>query len=262
MRLTNIIALFGALLCAGSTLQAATLGGEINDLYNTGMSTPWNSATQTPLAGSDSPAGTANKVTDPHWTVDAPGTSRDGQAATLSEGTGKFSGPLALQDQLAYGGVNQVSDSQWITSPNYPATTPLTPNPNPAGLYVYTTTFTTTASLATIDISGFLRAPSGTISYQLNGGPIVSLGVRPANGTPSTSPQGFNITGTGGLTNTLKFYYQQPASFTSNFAGIRIQFSSATFTPEPSSFVLGALGLFGLGVFQARRRRTTALRQN
>jgi MYXO-CTERM domain-containing protein len=260
MKLINLSALMGLVLCVASGLQAAPL--EINDLYNTGMASPWNAA-PVPLPGSDSPPGTPNKVTDPHWDTDGPNAVHDGDAATLSNATGKFtsaSEAVRLQRQLAYDpSANpenaQMYDSQWITTPNYPGTTPVPPgNPNPSGTYVYTTTFTTTFALASINITGFIRAPSGAIAYQLNGGPITSIGAHAANATPNTDPQQFTITGAGGLTNTLSFIYTQPASFTSNFAGIRVQFSSATFTPEPSSMVLGAMGLFGLGAFRARRR--------
>lgn len=240
-------------LFATTSAQAVTLA-PISDLYNTGMSTPWDAA-QAPLPGSD-----PGVAVDPHWTVayDPPGATPVGaptSTRTIDDASAVFAGnefnrhqrDLASDTTAQTNGYTQLNDSQWIM-PNIPGTN------SPGGVYVFTTTFTTNQLSTTIAISGFFKA-TDVLGVQLNGGPVVDPGSphgAASEHSPSRPPRPFSITGTGGLVNTLTFYVNRPGP---SVAGFRAQFTSATFTvPEPSTICLSVLGLVGFGAARLRRR--------
>lgn len=255
MMRTKAVTQFAAAMCmallATASLPAATTV-PISDLYNTGMSTPWDAAIQTPLPGSD-----PGSVVDPHWDVayDAPGATPVGpyiDTQTIDDSAAAFVGnqfnryQLDLDDDPARQDT-ELDESQWIK--------PDVPNPNgPGGVYLFTTTFTTNQALTTISISGFFKG-TDILAIQLNGGPLIDPGSphgAPSEHTPSTPSRPFTITGAGTFTNTLTFYYNRPGPAV---VGLRVQFSSATFTvPEPSTIALSVLGLVGFGAVRLRRR--------
>jgi hypothetical protein len=256
---------FVGTLVATSLAQAAPVVVPISDLYNTGMSTPWNAVVSSPIPGTDPKLQGSPVIGDPHWTVayDPPGSTPLGPYAGTkllddkdSTGT-NYVAPFALnkdnrhQRDLANDPDRldtNVDKSQWIKTLSAGIAG------DPPGVYVFQTTFTTTQALTSLSISGYFKA-SDVLGIQLNGGAIIDPGSPHGVGgepTPSKPSRPFTITGTGGLTNTLRFYVNRPGT---GLAAFRVQFSNATFTvPEPSTLALGALGLVGFGVSQLRRR--------
>lgn len=243
------LAPFAAAVCLALFATTAAPAATITDLYNTGMATPWDAAVQTPLPGSD-----PGVAVDPHWDVTMP-SSATLDTRTIDDSSPKFTGNQFSRYQLDLDddpyaqsqGYTQVNDSQWI-QPNVPATG------TPGGVYAFTTTFTTTQPVSTIEISGFFKA-SDVLAIQLNSGPLVDPGSphgAAGEHTPSRPPRPFTITGTGTTTNTLTFYVNNVGT---NLAGLRVQFTSATFAvPEPSTICLSVLGLVGFGAVRLRRR--------
>lgn len=253
MKFASLKTVFGLMcvaLATASTVQASSVAVPINDLYNTGMATPWNAA-QSPLPGSN-----PGSVGDPHWTVfhDPAGSAPYGQygTKTLVDSGAPFLGNQFNRAQLDLAAdpnrVNtNVDNSQWVSS--------VMPASNGTQTYIFQTTFTTSNPLTSISISGFFKAAE-VIGISLNGGPLVNTGFPLASSgnqqTPLKPATAFTITGTGGLTNTLSFYVNRPGGTPSY---LRVEFTNAAFTvPEPSSIVLGALGLVGFGATRLRRR--------
>lgn len=240
-------------LVATASIQAATVLVPISDLYNTGMSSVWDAAVQTPLPGSD-----PGSVIDPHWDVayDPPGATPVQpyiDTKTIDDAALAFAGNQFNRHQYDLGTDPSKQDtnldnSQWLM-PNVG-----TPN-SPGGVYVFTTTFTTNQAATSISISGFFKA-TDVLGIQLNGGPIIDPGSphgAAGEHSPSKPSRGFTITGAGTYTNTLTFYVNRPGP---SVAGFRAQFSSATFTvPEPSTICLSVLGLVGFGAARLRRRK-------
>lgn len=244
------VAMCMALLATASLPAATTV--PISDLYNTGMSTPWDAAIQTPLPGSDPGA-----AADPHWTVafDPPGAAPVQPAigtTTIDDTSVVFTnGPFnRYQRDLAVDPAKQdtnLDQSQWIK--------PITPFFSyPAGIYQFSTTFTTNQALTTISIAGYFKAVD-LVGVSLNGGPIIDQGNphgAPGEHTPSSPSRPFSITGSGTYTNTLTFYARLTGS---NLIAARVQFTNATFTvPEPSTIALSVIGLVGFGAARLRRR--------
>lgn len=240
-------------LVATASIQAATVSVPISDLYNTGMSSVWDDAVQTPLPGSN-----PGSAVDPHWTVayDPPGATPVQPAIstkTIDDASGAFIGNEFNRHQLDLAADPSKQDtnldnSQWIR-PNVAATN------SPGGVYLFTTTFTTDQAATMISISGFFKA-TDVLGIQLNGGAIVDPGSphgAAGEHSPSKPSRPFTITGSGTYTNTLTFYVNRPGP---SIAGFRVQFSSATFTvPEPSTICLSVLGLVGFGAARLRRRK-------
>jgi hypothetical protein len=264
MKRASVFQLVGILsaMLASSIAQAAPIWVPISDLYNTGMSSPWNAGTQTPIAGTDPKLAGSPTINDPHWDVTLPSSATvstrvfDDRNATDTDWVFPFNlGPTGRLQRDLDDDPNRVNtnldNSQWIR----PDTVS---NFNPAGTYVFKTTFTTSQPLTAITISGFFKAVD-LVGVELNGGPItwISSGLLPYLDTKPIYPaRTFTITGTGGLTNTLRFHVVQPGT---NLMPFRVQFSNAAFTiPEPSTLALGALGLVGFGITRLRRRRNSA----
>jgi len=244
-------------LLAAASVQAATVNAPISDLYNTGMATPWNAA-QAPLPGSN-----PGVAVDPYWSVafesghvagatpvgptDSTKTLDDSTAPFIGNEFTRYEKDLATDPYAQAHGFTQLNDSQWIKEnvPNYNS---------PPGIYVFSTTFTTSQPLTSISISGYFKS-TDLLGIQLNGGPIIDPGSPhgvASEPTPSRPPRPFSITGTGGFVNTLRFYTNLPGT---NLAAFRAEFTSATFTvPEPSTICLSVLGLVGFGAARLRRR--------
>lgn len=243
---TQLAAAMCLALVATASVPAATVSVPISDLYNTGMSSTWDAAVQTPLPGSD-----PGSAVDPHWDVTFPNaTTMD--TKTMDDSAGAFTGnqfnryQLDLNDDPARQDTN-LDDSQWI-KPNIP-------NVNtPGGTYQFTTTFTTDQALTSISISGYFKGVD-ILGVSLNGGPMIDQGnPHGAAGqhSPSTPSNAFSITGSGTYSNTLTFYAKITGT---NLAAIRVQFTDATFTvPEPSTIALSILGMVGFGAVRLRRR--------
>jgi len=258
LHMAKMFAFLGLASLMTSSVLADPILAPISDLYNTGMSTPWDAA-QSPIPGSNpgiasdthwtvsKQAGTGQTITGPFGPAVGASTLNDAAFPFTGSPSNRFQQDLATDAYAQSQGFTQVNDSQWINR----GTSPGTDQP---GIYVFETTFTTTQPLTPISISGFFKAQD-VLGIQLNGGAIVDPGSPHGVGSqasPLVAASPFTITGTGGLTNTLRFYVVRPGAGT---AALRVEFTNATFAvPEPSTIVLGALGLVGFGATRLRRR--------
>ncbi len=257
--LRQLLSVACAALAAAASVQAAPVA-PITDLYNTGMASVWSApGPGTPLAGTDPDVGSPES--DPHWTVSfkalpVPLTTVTMAAQTKIDGAVPFLGGAGNRHQLDLAADpnkanTDVDKSQWISTGS-----PGAANTSFGGdeIAVFETTFSTYLPLTTISISGFLKNSFDVVGIQLNSDPMFDPGLAGSftNVNPNVAAQAFSVTGTGGLTNTLKFFVYRPAG---RVIDLRVQFSNATFTvPEPSTLVLGALGLVGYGATRLRRR--------
>lgn len=260
MKSVSLRQLFGmacVALAAAASVQAAPVA-PITNLYNTGMASAWNApGPGTPLAGTNPDVGSTE--IDPHWTVTykkiSPLTTVTTPAHTKLDGVTPFVGGAGNRHQLDLAADpnkanSNLDKSQWISTDIGVANTSFGGDE----IAVFETTFSTYLPLTTISISGFLKNSYDVVGIQLNSDPVFDPGLAASftNVNPNVAAQAFTVTGTGGFTNTLKFFVYRPAG---RVIDLRVQFSDATFTvPEPSTLVLGALGLVGYGATRLRRR--------
>jgi len=167
---------------------------------------------------------------DPHWTIT---TSPDGSFIAPGPAITQLNHPAWLANG---------PDSNWIS------VTDAGTNNVAAGTYVFETTFDLTGLVpATAQIVGQYSPDNAVSDVLING---VSTGI--SGGafnvfTPFAINSGF-IAGV----NTLEFLLLNGGPG-ANPGGLRVELSGTAAVPEPSSFVLAALGLLGLCVVRRRR---------
>lgn len=217
-----------AAICATMVMALPAVAVPITDLYNTGVDNAGN------LLGSS--------VADSHYSITNPGFT----ATTISN-----SGfPIGTGNWIA----NNLT-SRWIGTQNVSSDAPN------AILMMFQTTFTigANADLSTVVISGLGAADDSNTDTLVNGISVGGL----FGGFGSL--QAFNITSNFVIgTNTLDFVILNSIVNTTNPLGLRIDRISGTYStvanntnvPEPSVFILFALGLAGFGMRRLRTRLT------
>jgi hypothetical protein len=126
----------------------------------------------------------------------------------------------------------------------------------PAGLYIYQTTFTLPAGFQSATVSGTWAADNVPSQITLNGNAEASVGL--LHGAAFTSTPDFDITsGFVAGTNTLDFYVINLPQLTGNPEALRVEFNANTgyVVPEPAFFGVLGLGLTGLAIAAVRHRR-------
>ena len=236
-----------ALVASASVQAAGIFTVPISNIYNTGMSTPWNAA-QAPIAGTN-----PGVAADSHWSANY---DLAGPPPSLADhGAETYAADAPTGGQLDLGGGNNVNNSQWIHGSAGPVES--------GTIVTYFAVFTTSPLATSVNISGFFKTNSGigVLSAVLDG-----VNVTPGGGFPASANHGpaapsvpFAISaGTSGTSHTLSF-----SVLALNAPGhtldpaIRIQFTNATYSfpvPEPSTMVLGALSIVGFGATRLRRR--------
>lgn len=178
----------------------------------------------------------ADNAIDPHYTLSGTGAAAgQGPNAIVTTGAGGFPiGPWLGDDAI----------SAWITPANNtegPGATDGT------AIYKFLTSFTTPGS-GQVTITGLQATDNGLVDVQVDG---VSGVFTP---TSFSSFASFSVTAdVTGTQHTLSFFVQngQNEGNPNGPIGLRVEVSSATYTPEPATCMLLALG----GLAALRRRR-------
>jgi hypothetical protein len=124
----------------------------------------------------------------------------------------------------------------------------------PAGTFVYQTTFTLPTGFTSANISGLWATDNNGVAISLNGNSELFQ----SPGALNTFPNGgsFNInSGFQAGTNTLDFSVYNVPQANGNPEGLRVAFTNGTYAPEPGLYALLGIGLSGLFLATRKRRK-------